>query len=115
MLPIMAEVSKAFASGHAIDLQEIVERLQLPGTIVHPMISRLEEAGMVRRVATSSGREDRITLAKPAEAIHVSEILTLAHHRPDGMNDSRWRLLDKLNQAQVEAAGTRTLAEVSGV
>jgi membrane protein len=113
MLPIMAEVSKAFASGHAIDLQEIVERLQLPGTIVHPMMNRLEEAGFVRRVATTSGREDRVTLAKPAEMIRVAEILDVAHHRPEGMNDSRWRLLDKLNQAQIEAAGARTLADVS--
>jgi membrane protein len=113
MLPIMAEVSKAFASGHAIDLQEIVERLQLPGTIVHPMMNRLEEAGLVRRVSTTSGREDRVTLAKPAETIRVSEILGIAHHRPEEMNDFRWRLLDKLNQAQIDAAGDRTLAEVT--
>jgi membrane protein len=111
MVPIMSEVSKAFASGHAIDQQEIVERLQLPGTIVHPMVCRLEEAGMVRWIASPSGREDRITLAKPAESIRIADILTLAHRRPEGMDDSRWRLLDKLNQAQVTAAGTKTLAE----
>lgn len=111
MVPIMSEVSKAFASGHAIDQQEIVERLQLPGTIVHPMMCRLEEAGMVRWIASPSGREDRVTLAKPAETIRIADILTLAHRRPEGMDDSRWRLLDKLNQAQVAAAGTKTLAE----
>jgi membrane protein len=110
MVPIMAEVATAFAGGHAIDQQEIVERLQLPGTIVHPMLCRLEHAGLVCRVAMSSGREDRVTLARPAESIRVAEILAVAHHRPDGMNDPRWSLLDQLNDAQAVAAGNRTLA-----
>ena len=113
MIPIMAEVAKAFAGGHAIDQQEIVERLQLPGTIVHPMLCRLEEAGMIRRIATSSGREDRVTLAKPAESIRVSEILAVAHHRPAGMHDARWSILDQLNSAQTVAAGERTLGELA--
>ena len=113
MVPIMAEVARAFAGGHAIDQQEIVERLQLPGTIVHPMLSRLEEAGMVRRIAVSSGREDRVTLAKPAESIRVAEILAVAHHRPDGMHDARWAILDQLNLAQSAAAGNQTLAELA--
>ncbi len=113
MIPIMAEVARAFAGGHAIDQQEIVERLQLPGTIVHPMLSRLEEAGMVRRIAVSSGREDRVTLAKPAESIRVAEILAVAHHRPDGMHDARWAILDQLNLAQSAAASNRTLAELT--
>jgi len=111
MVPIMVEVAKAFARGHAIDQQEIVERLQLPGTVVHPMLTRLEEAGMVRRVLDSSGCEDRVALAKPAELIAVSEILCVAHKRPEGMNDIRWKLLDQLNFAQVAAAGNKTLAD----
>jgi len=113
MVPMMIEVAKAFSRGHAIDQQEIVERLQLPGTIVHPMLSKLEQAGLVRQVTTKSGREDRVTLAKPAELISVSEILRVAHQRPDGMNDGRWKLLDQLNFAQANAAGNKTLADYS--
>ncbi len=111
MLPIMAEVAAAFSTGHAVELQEIVERLQLPGTIVHPMLNRLEQAGLIRRVAEATSREDRVTLAKPSAAIHISEILKVAHQRPIEMNDVRWKLLDQLNTAQVAAAGDRTLAD----
>ncbi len=111
MLPIMSEVAKAFSSGHALDQQEIVERLQLPGTIVHPMLCCLERAGLVRRVAAGSGRDDAVTLAKPASSIRVAEILSVAHHRPPGLDDARWSLLDELNRAQEAAAANRTLAE----
>jgi len=114
MVPIMIEVARAFATGHAIDQQEIVERLQLPGTIVHPMLTRLESAGLVRRVVVSSGRDDRVTLAKPAARIPVADILAVAHQRPDGMNDDRWSYLDELNLAQTAAAGKRTLEDISG-
>ncbi len=110
MLPIMTEVAKAFAAGHAIDHQEIVERLQLPGTVVHPMLHKLELAGMVCHISTPTGREDRVTLARPADKISITEILRVAHERPAGMDDGRWELLDSLNQAQLAAAGNRTLA-----
>ena len=109
MVPIMFEVAEAFQAGHAIDQQEIVERLQLPGTIVHPMLTRLADAGLVCNVLTASGRDARVTLAKPAEAIQIAEILRIAHERPDGMDDSRWALLDQFNEAQIAAAGTSTL------
>jgi membrane protein len=112
MLPIMIEIAIAFKTGHAIELQEIVERLQLPGTIVHPMLDRLEQFGLIRRVIEAKGREDQVTLAKPAESIGVADILNLAHRRPEGMEDKRWDLLDKLNLAQITAAGSKTLAEL---
>lgn len=113
MLPIMAEVAQAFASGHAIELQELVERLQLPGTMVHPMLSRLEQAGLLRRVTQSTPGDDQVTLAKPAEAIPIADILRLAHKRPEGMGDARWKMLDQLNAAQIQAAGDKTLADPS--
>ncbi len=90
MIPIMIEVARAFATGHAVDQQELVERLQIPGTMVHPMLERLEKAGVVYRVVTSAGRDEQVSLAKPAEAIRLADILQVAHYRPDGMHDSRW-------------------------
>ncbi|MGV3486958.1 MAG: YihY/virulence factor BrkB family protein [Planctomycetaceae bacterium] len=113
MVPIMTEVAKEFANGRAIELQEIVERLQLPGTIVHPMLTKLEHAGLLRRVVEPACRDDQVTLAKPAGSIHVADILNIAHRRPEGMGDARWILLDQLNIAQIQAAGNKTLADLS--
>ncbi len=75
------------------------------------MLERLEKAGVVYRVVTSAGRDEQVSLAKPAESIRLADILQVAHYRPEGMHDSRWKVLDELNQCQVNNVGERTLAD----
>ncbi len=114
MIPIMIEIARAFATGHAVDQQELVERLQIPGTMVHPMLQRLEQAGVVYRIVATAGRDEQVSLAKPAESIRLVDILQVAHYRPEGMHDSRWKVLDDLNQIQLKTVGDRTLADCVG-
>ena len=113
MLPIMSEVAFAFKEGRTIDHQELADLLGLPGRIVHAMAGRLVEGGMLRRVTTGAGEEESLTLAKPAEKIGVTDILTLAHQSRPTSSHPAWKTLAGLKQAERDAANSKTLAEIT--
>ncbi len=112
MLPIMTEVAHAFAAGEPIDNQELAERLGLSSRVTLEMVVKLIEAKMLLRVSTGAGDENSLTLAKPADKIHVSEILALAHRSRPTSNHPAWRALANLKRAEREAAADKTLADL---
>ena len=112
MVPIMAEVALAFEQGKSIDRQELADELHLTTRVIHEMANKLLEAGCLRRVSTGAGEEDSLTLARPADQISVGYLLELAHQaRPTSMH-AAWQTLAPLKQAEREAAGDRTLADL---
>ncbi len=111
MLPIMLVVARAFETGSFADEMEIAERLRLPGGVVHSLLGKLEEAGFVCRLASTPGREEGVTLARPSSSIGVCDILTLGHQMVEQRNEDPWLMLSRLNQAQRMAANQSTLAD----
>ncbi len=112
MLPIMTEVATAFEDGGVIGRQELADRLGLSSRVVREMETSLIGSGLLRRVAGGAGEEESLTLAKPSSKIFVSRILELAHqHRPTSEHRA-WKTLASLKQAEREAAGDKTLADL---
>lgn len=112
MLPIMTEVAHAFEQGGAIERQELADRLGLSGRIVHDLADKLVEARCLRRVSIGPVQEEELTLARPAEKIRVAEILQLAHRSRPTSSHAAWKMLSNLKQAEREAAGEKTLADL---
>lgn len=112
MLPIMTEVGIAFRAGRTIGRQELAERLGLPGRMIHEMENQLIQARCLRRVTGSDDEQDQLTLAKPAEKIFIRDVLALAHRYRITNDHKAWKTLANLKQAEREAAGERTLADV---
>ncbi|SMP63323.1 membrane protein [Neorhodopirellula lusitana] len=114
MLPIMTEVATAFREGRSLGRQELADRLGLASRVVHEMENQLIESGCLRRVSGSAGEEDLLTLARPAETIAIRDVLELAHRSRVTNDHHAWRTLADLKQAERDAAGDRTLADVLG-
>ncbi|MCM2371562.1 YhjD/YihY/BrkB family envelope integrity protein [Aporhodopirellula aestuarii] len=112
MLPIMTEVASAFRDGKAIGRQELAEELGLSSRVVHEMENHLINGGCLRRVPGAAGEEDRLTLARPAERILISDVLELAHQARPTNNHRAWKTLASLKLAERNAAGEQTLADV---
>ncbi len=112
MLPIMSEVASAFAIGQALDNQSLADKIGLSPRIVHQMTVKLIEAGMLLRVTASAGEEETLTLARPAEAIDVHDILEIAHQTRPTSDHPAWKALGNLKQAEREAANGKTLADL---
>ncbi|WP_144059908.1 YihY/virulence factor BrkB family protein [Rhodopirellula sallentina] len=112
MLPIMTEVASAFSEGKAIGRQELAEQLGLSSRVIHEMENHLISGGCLWRVPGSAGEEDRLTLARPAERILISDVLKLAHQARPTNSHRAWKTLANLKLAERNAAGEQTLADV---
>lgn len=109
MLPIMCEVGRSFGDGRPIKQQALADQIGLSSREVHEMTDQLIEAQMLRRIA---GGEDALTLARPAEAIRIVDILNLAHHARPTNDHPAWKALANLKQAERDAAAGKTLADL---
>lgn len=109
MLPIMCEVGRAFHDGKPINQQDLADQVGLSSREVHEMTEQLIEADLLRRIA---GEEDALTLARPAERIRITDILNLAHHVRPTNDHPAWQALANLKQAERDAAGDKTLADL---
>lgn len=112
MLPIMTEVALAFQDGRTIGRQDLAERLGLPARIIHDMETQLIQSGWLRKVTGSDAEQEELTLAKPAESIAIRDILQLAHQCRVTNDHQAWKTLANLKQAECDAAGDKTLADV---
>ena len=113
MLPIMVEVAHAFENGETIGRQDLADRLGLSAMLIQEMIPPLMESGLLRQVDGGAVSETALSLAKPANKISLRTILELAHRlRPDSDHPG-WQKLMSLKQAEIEAAGDETLADVT--
>ena len=112
MLPIVTEVGRKFQTGQTVTPQDVADQLGLTSRVVQHFARPLIEHKIIRRVASSAGEEDSLCLARPAETIAVADVLNLAHVELPRSPQAVWQTLRKLKQAEREAAGQTTLAEL---
>ncbi|MEM1226777.1 MAG: YihY family inner membrane protein [Planctomycetota bacterium] len=112
MLPIMSEVAGAFSVGKSIDRQFLADRLGLPSHQIRLLETRLVEEGFLRHVSGSANESPSLTLARPADGILIADVLAVAHQMRPTSAHGAWQSLNCLKQAEREAAGDRTLADL---
>ena len=109
---VATEAATAFARGEPIDAARLAERTGLSDAAIRPMLEQLTRAGVVHRVEGRDG-PGRIALARPAERVRVADLVELGHRlgaTSSGTNGAR--VLAELREAEMGAAGARTLADL---
>lgn len=114
-IPMLVQIGHAFAKGEAIGRQALAEQLGLPSRVVHEFGTHLEEVGMVHLIPSKEG-DVGYTLARPPSRIALAEVLKignqLALRYRERLETPGWSYVERLNSAQLEAAGATTLAEL---
>ncbi|MEM8912123.1 MAG: ribonuclease BN, partial [Planctomycetota bacterium] len=98
--------------GQSIDRQFLADRLGLPSHQIRPLETRLVEEGFLRHVSGSANESPSLTLARPADGILIADVLAVAHQMRPTSAHGAWQSLNCLKQAEREAAGDRTLADL---
>jgi membrane protein len=111
VLPILVAIGQGFMRGTPADQQDLVERLQLPGQVVHEMIHRLEHAGWVARLACGDNCDETYSLVRPPESIALRDVMKVAYELPGGLTGTAWQPLESLRAAQLAVVGDTTLAD----
>ncbi|MEX1026918.1 MAG: YhjD/YihY/BrkB family envelope integrity protein, partial [Candidatus Paceibacterota bacterium] len=116
LIPILADIGRAFHKGETVGRQQLSERLGLPTRVVNEYGSQLQKAGVIHCLEATLGGDVSYTLARPPEQIAVAEVLELGRqlsmrqHEP--AFDVDWVYLDKLHEAELVAAGDATIASL---
>jgi YihY family inner membrane protein len=116
---VMVAIAGAFARGRTISLTQVARDTQLDEHAVQFLTERLEEAGMVHRIA-SEGREETFTLSRPAEAISVAEVVAIGQALAgggrsgggSGLGLPGGELLERIRAAQLQAVQSISLASL---
>jgi membrane protein len=112
-LPMLTRIGQEFQRGKTIGRQQLAEELELSSRVVNEFGSELEAAGIIHRITSDESGDARYTLARPPEAIRVTDVLELGyqlswnHHR-----QGKWPYIEELHRAECEAAKNATLAEL---
>ncbi len=114
LLPILAQIGRAFTEGKTVGRQALAERLNLPARLINDFSCELEKAGLIHCVASEDG-DTGYALALPPDRIRIATVLELGQRMlPEASNggDDAWRCMAQLKAAQRERAGDSTLARV---
>lgn len=112
MVLVMSVVGERFAQGKPTDHAHVADRAGLDETTVVQMLERLAGAGLLHRVAVGGVDDAAFVLARPAQAITLSEILELAHEPSDRIKSpAAIKMLEALAKARHDAVAGRTLAD----
>lgn len=74
---VMQHLAAAFTRGESMGTDQISRASRLPEILVHQLLQKLGEAGMIHRVVKGAD-EDTWALARPPHAIGIDEILTVS-------------------------------------
>ena len=115
VLPVTERVAAAFRQGEITTAEQIEKALSLPLLGINRLLEALEKQKVLRTVERD--KQIGYTLARPAEAIALTELLDLAQNlAPSGPAETRdspvWRALDEARQAGRAVLGGRTLADL---
>jgi membrane protein len=106
MIRLVRRVAEGFEAGRPTSVEDLVQSFRLETGVVRGLVLRLERAGMVVRLEDP----DRLTLARPADAIDLEEVLALGFDVADlGSDDDA--LAHRLRRAQQEAIRGLRLAD----
>ncbi len=109
-------VAETFARGETCDIRALAERSDLAEITVESVVSRLVEGGVLNYVDLRR-EEEGITLARPADQIRVSDVISrMSRQRPKGSGGAKRgfraddQLLGHLSDLRLEALGEMTIA-----
>lgn len=118
LVPIMAHIAREFAHGGSVDTQTLAEELGLPQRTIARIGQKLEDARLIHRVADTKKNADFCyALAQPPDRIGIAQLLELGRamnavgtikHKDDVDRP----VMDRITQAQREAVGQTTLADL---
>ena len=106
-IQVVRRVALGFDSGRPSDLRELSSDLALESNLLHELVDRLAEAGILRRLDAP----DEVTLARPADLIDLDAVLTVGFDLADDVDVSRDPILTRLREAQKAALGDLKLAD----
>lgn len=116
-LLVMAAITRAMIAGAPQSVPAISLTTGLSEPAVSLVVSRFSERGLLHRVEAPTGRPDSAeplyTLARTPGSIRIAEILTIGFELAGGPEGNQ--TVAKLRQAQIDAAGAETLADVAGL
>ncbi len=116
-LLVMTAITRAMTTGTPQSVHALSLTTGLSDPAVSLIVSRLAERGLLLRVEGASGRADSAdplyTLARTPGSIRIAEILSIGFELAGGPESNP--TVAKLRQAQIDAAGSETLAEAAGL
>lgn len=118
LVPLVAEIARAFRSGRSVTAEQLGRAMQLPQRAVHRLIDPLESHGLVHRVG--DGSDDKaatFALARPAAQITIGQVLHIGQQlqpiqAEQRSNDPAWRMVRYLHRQWHHEADTMTLDEL---
>lgn len=114
-LLVMSAIARGFSTGSPQTAHELATVTGLPESTVRIVLARLSEHTLVLRVDRQDGpgNEPTYTLARAPGAIRVGEVLSIGFELSSGPESNP--MLQRMRQAQIDAAGAETLAQAAGL
>jgi YihY family inner membrane protein len=115
-IPIIAAIACAFSRGRTTQAQAVARSAGIGLEAAEAILGRFQERGLVHVVRHAKGGPEGYTLARPPEAIQVSEVLAAAYEAAHAPTDAEAdaaagvELATRLRKAQFECAGRTTVA-----
>lgn len=111
---VVLGIAEAFEKGRSVSATKLADRTGLDQSLVELMLRRLEEGGLVHRVATE-GREETFALNRPVESIYVDEIVAVGQAMSGPVSPGRGgELMARIREAQLSVVRNVTVAELMG-
>ena len=108
---IMEVAAAAFAQGRALHPREAAEQMRIAEPIVALILARLRDENLLHEVARPDAAAGAYALAKPPGEISAERVLRIGFDLADeGAASDRPSILDRLRDAQINAAKGATLA-----
>jgi membrane protein len=116
-LLVMASITRAMAVGSPQGVPALALATGLSEPAVSLVVARFAERGLLLRVEGPNGRQDGsdplYTLARTPGSIRVAEVLSIGFELAGGPEANP--VVAKLRKAQIDAAGSETLADAAGL
>ena len=111
-LVVMTSIARSFVAGEPQSVQSLVRATSLPEPAVSLVISRLAERGLLHRLERDDQASEPVySLARAPGSIRIGEILSIGFEIAGSPDASP--VLDRMRQAQIQAAGSETLADAA--
>lgn len=108
-IQIVKKVGEGFESGEPVTQEDLSKELGIEPELTRHLIDRLAASGVLARLDPP----DRITLARPTQAIDLDQVLEIGFELAAGPVGSSDPILDRLRQAQKSALEGLHLADTS--
>lgn len=118
MVPLAVRIADAFRKGQTRSIEDLANAMNLTRRAIRKMIDALIESQIVLRVQMGPDVLDRFSLARPADAITVEEVLNageklLPMRRPADEQAFAWKFVKELHELSHSHAANITLADLT--